>query len=156
MQPLPQYAVHRTLNRIISRTFIAQFGLGSYWKTQKNRGKNFWIGSDQHPTPRRICCSELWIESRESLLETILNVCFPSGGKLPLLPVLLCILLLVCPLRRWWKKVVTHHSYNWILFENEVLLFIGSMVYGHCLNNFVLKELRIGASRRRLNTVDDF
>ena len=26
-QPLPQYTVHRTLNRIISRTFLAQFGL---------------------------------------------------------------------------------------------------------------------------------
>ena len=28
-QPLPQYTVHRTLNRIISRTFQAQFGLVS-------------------------------------------------------------------------------------------------------------------------------
>ena len=26
-QPLPQYTVHRTLNRINSRTFLAQFGL---------------------------------------------------------------------------------------------------------------------------------
>ena len=26
-QPLPQYTVHRTLNRIISRTLLAQFGL---------------------------------------------------------------------------------------------------------------------------------
>ena len=26
-QPLPQYTVHRTLNRIISRTFLAQFNL---------------------------------------------------------------------------------------------------------------------------------
>ena len=26
-QPLPQYTVHRTLNRVISRTFLAQFGL---------------------------------------------------------------------------------------------------------------------------------
>ena len=26
-QPLPQYKVHRTLNRINSRTFLAQFGL---------------------------------------------------------------------------------------------------------------------------------
>ena len=30
-QPLPQYTVHRTLNRINSRTFLAQFGLVSFF-----------------------------------------------------------------------------------------------------------------------------
>ena len=29
-QPLPQYTVHRTLNRINSRTFLAQFGLVTF------------------------------------------------------------------------------------------------------------------------------
>ena len=42
MQPLPQYTVHKTLNRIISRTFLAQFGLVSLGFPTGWFGKEFW------------------------------------------------------------------------------------------------------------------